>query len=289
MPESSLTDKTTSSASVRIFGFRLNFEKISQALGIKPSHTHRAGEPDFHQKPHVSDLWLLDSPLPDTQPMDAHIEWLRGFLAPHYSFLCELKEDTQIRSYCGFTANERGSFRLSPENLSLFTQLAVDIEIGLVFLGPADSSAQKPGLTDSTRVEVAEAEHCGYSANSEVAFHVVGAGLDLRGISAELGLDPSSTHRVGETDPSGFPYPTDSWSLVAPLPRREVLDAHFRWLAMALLPHSGLLRSLKNQAELLILCDFGTRSYTGGVSVSPVGLRVCTELGIPLEFNAFLI
>ena len=291
MPEAGLIGQIRSSACLRIFGFHLNFEEISQALGIRPSQTHRAGDLDARRRPHVSDLWLLEAPLPETEAMDAHIEWLRGTLEPHYSFLRGLKESAQVRSYCGFTVGDRGTFRLSPEGLSLFTNLAIDLEIGLVLLGPADSAegAEDLGPTDDTEAEMPQSEPPAYRTTSKVALQVVGAGLDLSGISAQLGFDPSKAHRLGEIDAAGNPYPNDSWCLAVPLGRRDALDAHLKWLGMALLPHSSFLRSLKYQAELLVRCDFGTESDTGGLGVSSEGLRLCTELDIALEFNAFLL
>lgn len=291
MPEAGLMSQIRTSACLRIFGFHLNFEEISQGLGVRPSQTHRAGNFDARRRPRVSDLWLLEAPLPETEAMDAHIQWLRRTLEPHYSFLRGLKENAQVRSYCGLTADDRGTLRLSAEGLSLFTDLAIDLEIGIVFLGPADSgeSAEDLGPTDKTEAEIAQSEPPAYRTRSQVALQVVGAGLDLSSISAQLGFGPSKAHHLGETDSAGNPYPTDSWSLVAPLPRRDALDEHLKWLGMALLPHSGFLRSLKYQAELLVRCDFGTESDTGGVRVSPEGLRVCTEPDIPIEFEAFLI
>jgi len=169
-------------------------------------------------------------------------------------------------------------------------ELNISMDLSLVFTGYPDpaTEASKPKPSES-KAGKPEFVPGSYLAESEVAFEVVGAGLDLSGISAQLGIDPSKAHRLGETDSAGNPYPTDSWSLAAPLPRREALDAQLKWLGMALLPHSTYLRSLKYQAELLVRCDFATESDTGGLGVSPEGLRVCTELDIPLQFNAFLI
>src|SRR5579863_9900966 len=94
--------QTKSFACLRIFGFGLDFEGISQVLGIQPSQKHRAGELGALKKPQVSDLWLLDTPLSDTDALDAHLRWLRRTLAPHYGFLHALKKTAQVRSYCGF-------------------------------------------------------------------------------------------------------------------------------------------------------------------------------------------
>lgn len=288
MPGSTLASQVASSASLRIFGFGLDFEQISQVLQIEASQTHRAGELNARRRPSVSDLWLLDSPLPLTEPMEAHIQWQRRIAAPHYGFLRGLKEGSQVRSYCGLTADDIGTFRVSAESLSLFTELAIDLEVGLVFLGPADSGdgVAQFGSTSKAEVEAPESPAC--RTNSKVAFQVSGTRLNLHGISAELGFEPSEVHHVGEKGAAGERYSTDLWSLAAPLPRRDTLDVHLRWLGMALRRHSDFLRSLTHEADLLIRCEFGTESDSGGVTVSPEGLKVCTQLDIPLEFDAFL-
>jgi hypothetical protein len=212
-------------------------------------------------------------------------------LGPHYGFLRRLKESAEVRSYCGLLADDRGSFQVSGEGLSVFTELGIDMEIGLVFLGPADSVLISEELEpmDTRGAEAPEPRPEGCRTHSEVAFEVLGVGLDLTGISSHLGLESSKTHRLGEADRSGNAYATDSWCLVAPLPPRDALDAHFKWLGMALLGHSDFLRSLKGKGELLIRADFRTESDTGGLSISPEGLKVSTQLDVPMEFNAVLI
>jgi len=276
---------------MRIFGDALDFEGISGTLHVRASKAWRAGDRLLSGRAVPRDVWILDSPLAHTEPVDVHLAWFRRELLPHYGFLRSLKGTAEISSYCGVSVDsDCCSFRVSGEAFKIFMELNISMDLSLVFTGYPDpaTEASKPKPSES-KAGKPEFVPGSYLAESEVAFEVVGAGLDLSGISAQLGIDPSKAHRLGETDSAGNPYPTDSWSLAAPLPRREALDAQLKWLGMALLPHSTYLRSLKYQAELLVRCDFATESDTGGLGVSPEGLRVCTELDIPLQFNAFLI
>lgn len=277
-------------ASLGIFGTGLDFDSISQELGVKASYSQRKGDRGLTSRPYPQDLWRLESPLPHREPLDAHLKWLKHTVAPHYDFLHALKKTAQVRSYCGFTADDRLTFRVSGENLRLFTELDIDMELSLVFLGPPDSDV----VSEEAEPEGADvnAYECGtgaYHTESEVSLQATGNALDLIGISRALGLKPSEIHRSGDLDSEGKAYPVDLWSIKSPLSKFDELNAHFKWLGMAVLRHSDFIRSLASRSELVVRCNFGTESDTGGVDISPEGLKVCTELGIALEFNVFLI
>jgi len=276
---------------MRIFGDALDFERISETLHVSASKAWRAGDRLLSGRAVPMDVWILDSPLAHTEPVDVHLAWFRRELLPHYGFLRSLKGTAEISSYCGLSVDsDRCSFRISGEALRIFKELNISMEFGLVFTGYPDSTTErsepKPSECEAEKPEFVPGT---YRTESEVAFEVVGAGLDLSSISSQLGFDPSKAHHLGETDSAGDQHPSDSWSLVAPLPRTDALDGHLKWLGMSLLPHASFLRSLKYKAELLVRCNFGTESDSGGLGVSPEGMRVCTDLDIPLELNAFLI
>lgn len=278
-------------ASLRIFGIGLDFEAVSRAMGAKPSDTHRIGDRGLLSKPYEEDMWRLDSPLSEKEPLDAHLRWLRQALEPRRDYLRSQMKSGEVSSFCGVRADGREcSFRVSGEALGTFVQLGIDMDLSLIFLGYSDLEA---GLSSQELVQTqnraSRSQERTYSKGSEVTLHVVGAGLDLSGMSNDLGLKASRAHHSADLDVSGNVHPSDLWSLTVPLPRTDELDAHLRWLRAVLLPHAEFLRSLKSRAELSVCCDFGTESDTGGVSISPEGLRVCTELDVPLDFSAFLI
>ena len=275
---------------LNIFGRSLDFEGITNALGVRPSDCHRAGDLDPSRRPLPRDLWSLGSPLPRTEPLDAHIKWLFRALEPCFPVLRQLTERAEVRSFCGILAEgDRCGFRVSSEALRFFVELTIPMEISLIFTGYSDLGRV------SSQTELPEEEPAGtpeprhYDTESSVIFQILGGNLDLAGISKSLGLEPSATHRAGDVDQAGNPYGSDMWSLKVPSPKSDELDTHLRWLGTVLLPHADFLRSLGLRAELLIRCNFGTESDTGGVGISPEGLKVCTELGIPLEFTTFLI
>lgn len=265
-------------ASVRIFGSNLDFEKISRTLEVDPIHTHRAGELSLLKKPYPSDLWLLESPLPHTEPMDAHLLWLREKLLPHYGFLQQLAPTSDVSSYCGITADGgRATFRVSADALRIFVELDICMELSLVLYG----APLERGLPETDRA--ADPEGRKYRTESEAAFRIEGDGLDFDGISDLLGLTASQMRRGGVSDLSGSAR--DLWSLSSPLSQREPLDLHLDWLAGTLSPRSDSIRTLADGNDLVIYCRYGTENPAGGVAISPQALGLPLALGIPLELD----
>jgi hypothetical protein len=119
-----------------IFGTGLNLEGISHALGIPPSRSYVAGDLDLSARPYLRDRWGLHSPLPKTEPVDNHLNWLRQALQPHYEYLRSLADKAELRVYIGFTFRcEQNGFSVSPENLRFFTELNVSLEV-TILCGP---------------------------------------------------------------------------------------------------------------------------------------------------------
>jgi Domain of unknown function (DUF4279) len=269
-------------ASLRILGLGLDLSAISKELGVEPSLARRKGEHGLAQTSQSADVWCLDSPHPRSEPLDIHLEWLRHVLVPHYGFLQELQRKCDLSVYCGITIEgDRGRFRVPAEALRLFVELEIDMDLSLIFTGYSDQERLNSGrasANDQVRSEGADA-----------SFEISGTTFDVSQISKKLGVEFSQTYPAADASSSKRLSATKLWSLVVPVPRSSELDAHLRWLGTTLLPHVELLMSLKGQSDMLIRCNFVTRSDTGGVIISAEGLRAFTELNIPLEFNAFLI
>jgi len=261
-------------AAIRIFGPNLDFGAISRELGVEPSESHRRGERGPTSRAYPEDMWCLDSPYARKEPLEAHLKWLREVLLPHYDLVRSLARRYELSSYCGISVDgDSCRFELSPGALMIFAELAMDMNLSLVFTGYSESEMPSARSTDLGR--------------SAASFEVAGSGLE--GILSTLGFQPAQGGSPGSQLVSGDRRPGDVWSLVAPLPGSEPLDAHVRWLAEALLPRSDLLLSLKGSAELLVRCKFVTGSDTGGLGISPHALGVCTGLETPLEFTTFLV
>src|SRR6476661_6857747 len=118
---------------------------------------------------------------------------------------------------------------------------------------------------------------------ASVALIVAGSALDLSGLSRDLKLQPTHTHRAGSTNMIGQPFPHDMWQLETPLSEADPPDAHLKWLAAQLKPHIVYLRSLKSVADVYVYCGLNCDAAQCGFSLSPEGLALLTTIGIGLE------
>jgi len=125
---------------------------------------------------------------------------------------------------------------------------------------------------------------------SKVAFTVQGKDLDLDKISQTLGLKASQVHKLGDpiSKASNRQYEHDMWSLDSPLDRLEPMDKHLKWLAEHLKPHHDFIQSLKGQAEVYVYCGYTFHDFESGFSLSPEGLSIFTDLGIPMEASLLI-
>lgn len=261
-------------ASIRVFGKQLDFQAISDALGIDRFESHRVGERGLGGRVYGEDMWSVDSPYPRTHPLDVHLRWLNKALLPHHGYVRTLKRTYEVSSYCGISVDgDHCQFQVSSKALALFVDLGLDMDISLVFAGYSESRLQ-------------------YSRDplkgSSASFLARGSGLNLSAISTALGVKSSVAQHLtrAEGEERALSIAT---LLTSGLPRTAALDSHMKWLGGRLLPHSEFLVSLKKRAELLVRCEIGTASDIAGCSLSPRALKICTGLDVPLDFSAFLI
>lgn len=269
-------------ASLRVVGQRLDIGRISEGLRVQPTEVVHAGSLLPSGRPAPMDVWTLESGLARSEPMDAQLKRLREALLPGYSFLRALIIKTDVSSFCGVIADgDACVMNLSAGALAMFVELNIALGLSLIFLG----SDAEPSTSDLPVSEDGQdgsrTEPPGYSTESSVFVEISGESRDVKAVSARLESELSVAYDSDVT-PS-------SLRLSSPLAATETLDAHLKFLHTALQPHSKLLHSLKGRVEMLIRCDFGTDSDTGGLEISPEGLKECTEMDIPLELHAFLL
>ena len=128
--------KPYSSASLRIMAEGLALDKISEELGIAPSHTHRTGEFDKFGKAYREDMWTLNSPCGKSKPLGVHLRWLARQLKPGFPYLKTLKSKARIDVFCGYTSIGDGGLSLSPSALSIFCELGINLELSIIVLRP---------------------------------------------------------------------------------------------------------------------------------------------------------
>jgi hypothetical protein len=65
--------------------------------------------------------------------MDRHLKWLAERLVLHRAFIELLKNEAEVYIYCGYTFHDfESGFSVSPEALSIFTDLGVPMELSLL-------------------------------------------------------------------------------------------------------------------------------------------------------------
>src|SRR3954467_1557599 len=70
-------------ATLRIHGDGVPFEEVSQRLVVQPTHLHRKGEKRGPRSPaYWDDAWHYEPPLPETEPLECHIEALWQVVRP---------------------------------------------------------------------------------------------------------------------------------------------------------------------------------------------------------------
>ncbi len=122
------------SATLRIHGDGVPFEEISQRLGVQPTHMHRKGERRGPRSPgYRDDAWHYESSLPETEPLERHIEALWQVVRPAVDYLKSLKPRFKVDVFCGYRSNcDHAGFEVSHECLALFTALEVPFGVSVI-------------------------------------------------------------------------------------------------------------------------------------------------------------
>jgi len=136
-----------SSASIRIFGEKLQPEEVEAALALKATRTHLKGQPRSPVQKTVwrETLWSLRSPLSPDRSVGDHLTWLLDRLEPKLDAIRALSADHRVDLFCGFSSGSgQGGFTLDPIILVRLANLGVPLVLDLY----------PPGLEiDGTEVE----------------------------------------------------------------------------------------------------------------------------------------
>ena len=122
------------SATLRIHGDDIPFEEISQRLGVQPTHLHRKGERRGPRSPgYRDDAWHFEPSLPETEPLERHIEELWHVVRPAVDYLKSLKQRFIVNVFCGYRSNcDTAGFEVSHKCLELFMALEVPFGVSVI-------------------------------------------------------------------------------------------------------------------------------------------------------------
>jgi Domain of unknown function (DUF4279) len=258
--------RVAAQASLRILGVGLDFDLISERLRLGPSDTHRKGDHGVISRPYPSDMWLFESPLPRSEPLDTHILWLRRVLSPRYESLRAFMKEYDVSVYCGITVEGTScSFTISPEALGVFVELDIPLDLTYIFTGYSEPACSE-GLGGE---DAAVSKRPGTTGTVESACEV------------ELRV-PGGVRKLGEGSvltPSGV-----SESLRVPVDRGAAPEEHLRWLAGFLEEGAHVISSWRKSSSVLVRCELGVENDYGEFNLSGTAMAPLVRSGIPLEF-----
>ncbi|HEU4328418.1 MAG TPA: DUF4279 domain-containing protein [Roseiflexaceae bacterium] len=118
-------------ATLRIFGERLDLEEITRQMGLEPTGTHHKGDRRSERaQPYPHDMWRYEAPVDDDQPLAVHIDRLWADIRHAAPFLRELKQIATVDIFLGYRSNwPVGQVPVPLACLEMFVEL--DMSFGL--------------------------------------------------------------------------------------------------------------------------------------------------------------
>lgn len=122
------------SATLRIHGQDLPFDEISRQIGGEPTHQHRKGRcRGPNSPPYRDDAWHFQPSLPESEPLERHIEALWQVVRAHTEYIKSLKQRFKVDVFCGYRSNcDHAGFEVSHEHLELFIALEVPLGVSVI-------------------------------------------------------------------------------------------------------------------------------------------------------------
>lgn len=122
------------SATLRIHGDGVPFEEISQRLGVEATNRHRKGERRGPKSPAFQDdAWQYQPSLPETEPLELHIQALWEVVRPEVEYVKSLKSRFRVDVFCGYRSNcDHAGFEVSHRCLEMFIALEVPFGISVI-------------------------------------------------------------------------------------------------------------------------------------------------------------
>jgi len=122
------------SATLRIFGDIPNLEKISAALQLEPTDSHRKGEKrNSRTVGFAHDMWSYSPAIDESEPLHKHIDALWRKLKPHKNHLLELKKTVKVDVFLGYRSNcDTAGFEVPHTALEMFSELKIPFGVSII-------------------------------------------------------------------------------------------------------------------------------------------------------------
>src|SRR5258706_11662659 len=118
-------------ASLRIFGDQLDFDEISQHLGLTPTTYHRKGDRRGPRSPgYKQDKWSYRPAVPEERALAEHITALWTDIKRAKDYLLSLKQRATVDVFLGYRSNvDHAGVKVPYTCLEMF--IALEIPFGL--------------------------------------------------------------------------------------------------------------------------------------------------------------
>jgi len=112
--------------SIRIFAPNLLPEEITQNLELTPNRTHHQSDyprNDSKYSAYKHGMWMLNSNIPEDQPLEEHLNSLLTLLEPKKSYIQSLAKHATVDFCC--TLYAQNGFQVSPQLLKRIADLEI--------------------------------------------------------------------------------------------------------------------------------------------------------------------
>ena len=129
-------DHYRSTASLRVQGSEVDFDEISDALGVTPSKVIKKGSLSRIGKVYGIDTWVFDSQLSEDESLEAHIRWFSEKLpsADRIESLRNIRGVEGIDFFCAISPDStKCRIYLPADLLNMCRKMTCDLEMSFVF------------------------------------------------------------------------------------------------------------------------------------------------------------
>lgn len=122
------------SATLRIYGVIPDFNKISRALSLTPTYTHRRGERGRSTSiPYEHDMWAYTVPVDEASHLRDHIDALWREIRPKTDQILAFKRHATVDVFLGYRSNsDTAGVEVPAEALEMFTALQIPFGLSII-------------------------------------------------------------------------------------------------------------------------------------------------------------
>lgn len=122
------------SATLRLSGAIPDLDELTRRLGVRPTHAHRKGDKKGPRSPGFrEDMWSYTAPLPEAEPLAAHIDALWATFRGHRDYLLGLKETLALTVFLGYRSNcDHAGVEVPHTSLEMFVALGIPFGVSII-------------------------------------------------------------------------------------------------------------------------------------------------------------